>query len=182
MREHLSLVVAGAPTIDVVATDNRLEGWRAPFLKRFGRLYIVMAIDENRWGPRRSLPPFSIDDRVARSRDDLHLVQADSVETTRQPRGTICRVLGMLRLRADGGETDKGTQLGLEARPVVASIGECISQRIRSRCRGTCGNKLVRFTSPNTTWHKSRFSTKPVVALKGSNSNYSARGGHTEAE
>jgi hypothetical protein len=67
---------------------------------------------------------------MARSRDDLYLFQPDNMEMIRQPRGAFCDVVGMLRLRADGGETDKRTQLTLKARLLAASIGECISQRI----------------------------------------------------
>jgi hypothetical protein len=79
----LSLVVARAPPIEVVSVDNGIEGRRAPFRERFGRLYIVVAIDENRGGSRRSTPPVSVDNRMARSRDDLYPVQADSAEMTR---------------------------------------------------------------------------------------------------
>jgi len=61
----LSLVVARASPIDVVSADNGIEGWRAPFRERFGRLYIVVAIDENRGSSRRSVPAVGVDDWVA---------------------------------------------------------------------------------------------------------------------
>ena len=90
-----------------------------------------MAIDESRWASRWRVPPLSVDDRVPRSRANLYLLHADNVEMFRQPRGTLCRVLGRLRLRADRGEADKGAQRALKVLSVAASIGESAAQRSR---------------------------------------------------
>ena len=47
MHECLSLVVIGASSPDCAVVDFRLERVGIPFLERFSRLYVVVAIDED---------------------------------------------------------------------------------------------------------------------------------------
>ena len=76
--EHLSFVVTRASPVDVVSTDDGLEGWRAPFLERFGRLDIVVTIDENRRTARRGPPPGRMDNGVTMRLDEVQRVRGET--------------------------------------------------------------------------------------------------------
>ncbi len=67
--EKLALVVADAPGIDAPVADRRLKRQANPLLERFGRLDVVVAVDQDRVGIVAS-DPLAVDDRQAVGRHD----------------------------------------------------------------------------------------------------------------
>ena len=127
VSEHLALVVRGPASIKVAVADCRLERRREPGLQRFGRLDVIMAVDEQ-GGFTRGPEPFRINNRMALGGDQLGF----------QPhRGQIitdegCRPLGIgivVRLGADAGNPDQSFELRFEVVPMPLEIRVHLFQR-----------------------------------------------------
>src|SRR5262249_21691243 len=121
VREKLPFVVGCAPPVDVVATHGWLERRGLPFSQRFGRLDIVMSVDQHRW-TCPSTHPFAIHERVTLGGYQVDPLQTDLAQVVRQPCGAAFQVARMSRLRAHARKTDKGPQFLNEA--MAAGCGE----------------------------------------------------------
>jgi hypothetical protein len=115
MDKHLSLIVARASPVDVVAANDRREGRRKPFLERFGRLNVIVPVDENCRPAARSATPGRVDDWVGMGRDESQHVRSERPEMLCEPRGATSDVVGVSGLRADRSETDEGCEFILVA-------------------------------------------------------------------
>src|SRR5262245_58917806 len=131
--KHLSLVVARASPIDVVSADNGIEGWRAPFRERFGRLDVVVAINENRGSSRCSVPAVGADDWVAVGRYYLYVFQTYTLQVVRQPCRAFRQIFRVLGLCTDTGKADELCQLRQKACTLALIISESTINGVQRR-------------------------------------------------
>src|SRR5271157_2594290 len=123
MGEHLSLVVAGATTIQFLVADHRPERWYRPGRQRVDGLHVVMAVDQHGRPPRR-MQPVCVNDRVSRRRNHADMLQTDESEVLRQPAGTALHIGRMPRLDADAREADEVPELSNETGFVLSCLVE----------------------------------------------------------
>ena len=123
--EHLPLVVGRASSVKIPRPDRRLERRRAPFIERFGRLDVIVPVDQDGAFPRR-VQPVGSDDRVVSGVVQLDVLQSDRAQLAGQPDRATPDIAGMPRLRADAGKADEFGKLSDEARARTPRIGQCL--------------------------------------------------------
>ncbi len=106
MRQVLALVIAGAASENGTFDDTRLEGGSLPQIEGFGRLHIVVAVNDVMGAAFGALAEGAgQDDGVAAG--GMHLgVQTDLLAVLQQPCGTGDEIALVLRLGGDAGESD----------------------------------------------------------------------------
>src|SRR5947207_7405359 len=105
--------------------DARLEGGRFPQLEWFGRLDVVMAVNQEMPAPPRGGGPpcrrVRHDDRVAVGRAEPR-VQADGLAMLDQPTGGGLEVFAVMALGGDAGEAQVIAKLEHESRLVFLEV------------------------------------------------------------
>ena len=81
---NLAFVVRRAPAVDIAVADGRLEGRRRPQIERFGRLHVVVPVEENR-RLTRGVQRFSVDERVQLCGHDLDIFQTGRAQLFSHP-------------------------------------------------------------------------------------------------
>src|ERR1700686_1301665 len=137
VEENLAFVVHGSSGEDLLVAHGWLERRRSPQLQRFGRLDVVVAIDENGRCSWR-VSPLADDDRVTGGWVDLRR-HTDFVERCLHPLGRPPRVGVVVRFGANARDAEKLEQLVVDPRVVV---GEKLLE-IRGNRRVTA-NSFVR--------------------------------------
>src|SRR5262245_57453053 len=99
MGEHLPLVVARTATEQVVANYSWGERLRTPFVKRLGRLNVIMTIDENGW-LAGSMLPFGVNNRMACSGHAFDMLETNASQVIGQPDSAAPQIVSVFRLHA----------------------------------------------------------------------------------
>src|SRR5437016_14493456 len=121
MAEELSLVIRGAPGVEVGSADSRSEGRSMPLRKRLSGQNIVVSINQNCGPVSRSLPR-GVDNGIATSRNYPHALQPDMLQMAGQPTGASSNVSGPLRLRTHTRKAQKFLEPGEELRTVGSGV------------------------------------------------------------
>src|SRR2546428_262263 len=131
--EDLSFVVGGATRVDPAVADGRLEGRLGPFGERIGRLYVVMSVNEQRWGAGH-IGTFAPHDGMCLTAEKIDVATAQTPQLSRDPFGSGAAILVVYRQGRDGGNPQKVGQLAQQTllihggrnvdRPVAASQRE----------------------------------------------------------
>jgi hypothetical protein len=118
--EHLAFIVGRPPGVEVSIAARRLEGGGCPLFQRFGRLNVVMAINQGR---RRSLYDrgFGVDKGVAFGGDDFG-GKVEAAELAGHPLRRPADVVAVFALRADAGNAKELAQVLFELGPVRVEI------------------------------------------------------------
>ena len=128
VHEQLTFIVVRAAGVDGLFAGGRvlgedgLEGAGAPLVERLRRLDVVVAVDEHRLlGAGHGLG--AEDDGVAGGLIDGGLVGPGGGEELRQPACAAIHIGLILRLGADGGDTQEGEKFFKETFAVLVDIG-----------------------------------------------------------
>jgi hypothetical protein len=77
-----------------------------PFIKRFGRLRVIMAVDQHGRATGCALP-IGVDNGVAFCRNDFDVFKTNPAQMIGKPCGASLQVLPVIGLRADGRKSHK---------------------------------------------------------------------------
>ncbi len=103
MGKNLPLIIRCAACVEVIIADGWLKGGAEPKVKWFGRLHIVMAVNEH-GGRARCVQPIGINQGMAGCGDDTAVLQANGRERRHQPFGRPLHIGRVFRLGADAGD------------------------------------------------------------------------------
>ena len=104
---HLPLVIHRPAGIEIAVALDRLKGRRQPFIKRIGRLNVVMAISQ---AGRLALgmKPVRVDQRMSPpSFNQLDMFHADPLQLGRKDLRRVAAIAFMLRQRGNGRDAQK---------------------------------------------------------------------------
>src|SRR5690242_16997941 len=108
MCKHLPLVIASAAAVKIVALDDRCERRITPLVERFGRLHVVVPVDQDR-GTTRSFP-VSVDERMLSGGNYLHIPEADMAQVIGEPGRAPLHIIRMGGLSADSRKANEFLQ------------------------------------------------------------------------
>src|SRR4051794_23343165 len=104
MSQMLAFIVTGSAPEQRSPINARLKGWRLPKLKRFGRLHVVVPIDQKMRSRRRAFAKSPREDnRIAFGRAKPRL-QADGLAMLMNPGRARRQVVFVLRLGRNAGK------------------------------------------------------------------------------
>src|SRR5262245_40069812 len=84
MREHLALVVTRSPAIKVIAAECWFKRRAMPLVQWFGRLDVIMPVDQD-GRPARIALPIGVNHRMAPSLNDPDVLEADFAQVFGEP-------------------------------------------------------------------------------------------------
>src|SRR5215467_11512957 len=111
MDVNLPFVVGGSAAEEIAVANGRFKGGRGPEIEWFGRLHVVMAIEEDRWLPG-SFQGFGIDERMQVCRNDLHGFESGGAQVFGNPARAALDVRFVLALGANAWDAQEFIELG----------------------------------------------------------------------
>ena len=112
MGKHLTFVVGGAAGVEIAVAAGRLEGGGDPLFQRFGRLHVVMAVDQRRRGARHGRR-LGIHQRMP-GRGNHFGREPQVAKLVGHPVGRSLHVAATSRIGADAGNSQQFAQFVLE--------------------------------------------------------------------
>ena len=109
MDVDLSFVVGGTARVNVAVANGGFERGSGPKVQGFGRLNVVMSIEQDGWFAGR-VERFGIDERVQRRGNDFNRFKSSGTEIVGDPAGSALDVGLVFGLGADAGDAKKLVQ------------------------------------------------------------------------
>src|SRR5690242_21625167 len=111
MNMDLAFVVGCATAKEIAATNGGFERGRGPELERFGRLHIVMPVEENRGLPR-GFQRLGVNERVQVRRNNFHSFESRCAQMIGNPARAPLNIRLMLALGTDAWDAQEFVQFG----------------------------------------------------------------------